>query len=108
MRVIRKPDIQALIRLSQVVSLDTLQQDDEYESYSLQAFLAAPEPPEDANVITSEDIFHKLMPGPERICIVLRADGYNLESIQAITGYPMEQIKHIFMAARDRLLAPAS
>lgn len=66
--------------------------------------IEAPAQPEDMNEIISTELFDTLKKGNERICVVLRADGYTYRSISDITGLTQGQIKNIIYTIRKRII----
>lgn len=92
----RKPAeyVPSVMRLEAILDLD-----------SVDLYLTAPEQPEDTNEVIGVDLFEILKPGNERVCVVLRAEGFTYKSIAEIMGLSEGQIKNIIYTIRKRIVA---
>ena len=107
MRVRRLPYIPSLIRLGEIVRLDTFMEDQDGES-PLEHFLVAPEPAEDHNQIVNEELFQVIEPGEERVIIVLKSEDYTHESIASIMGVTESHVRAVLARVRERITDQAS
>ena len=104
MRVRHLPDIPSIMRLSEVISLELVVSGDEPD-LTFGEMVPAPEAPEDVNEAMGSAIFAALSPGEERTIVVLKAEGYNHDSISYITGLPEAQIRRVMSQARAKVQA---
>jgi len=102
-------DLLSAIRLREIVRLDKVLDNRDsdngnpYDTYTLAGFLEAPEPPEDPNEVVTSETFTRIHRGTERICVVLRSEGFMDEAITAITGFSAQTITKTFETIRQRL-----
>lgn len=95
MRVRRLTYIPSLINLQDTLSLESL------EDFAFA--IKAPDSSEDPNEVVATEIFQKLVPGEERICVILKADGLSHESIAEVMGIPEARVRLVFSQIRQRL-----
>jgi hypothetical protein len=107
MRVIRKVNVFSVLQLLTPASLDQPIGGAEGDDFRLGDLIEAPSLlPEDNNEIIDSATFQRLLPGTERVCAVLVAEGFDYPTVGQIMGIPDYQVRHLLLEARQRLMEP--